>query len=425
MTKKLTLTLLALLTGLGAPRAQQLDLDRTLRVDYIFSGDATRQEVSVCELTSLAGWAGRRHNLDRLPLKGNGQLTLADARTGKVLYRHSFSTLFQEWLNSEEATRTRKAFENVFLLPMPTDSARLTVTLQGNHGRLLTEYTHTIRPGDILLRPLDGRPTPPHRYILRSGAPEACIDVAMVAEGYTEDEMDDFYAKAREAAEALFAHEPFRHLKDRFNVVAVAAPSPQSGVSIPGQGVWRQTALGAQFDTFYSDRYLTTLNLRHLNDVLTGIPYEHIIILANTDNYGGGGIYNSYTLSMTRHRHFRPVVVHEFGHSFAGLADEYYYDDQYTAFYYPDTEPWEQNLTTLKDFPSKWADMLPQGTPVPTPPDAAHTERIGVYEGGGYQSKGVYRAFQECRMKINDWPEFCPVCRRAIERLVDFYAPRP
>lgn len=404
--------------------AQSLDLERTLRVDYIFSGDATQQEVSLCELTSSSGWYGRRQNLDRLPLKGNGQLTMTDARTGKVLYRHSFSTLFQEWLNSEEATHTRKAFENVFLLPMPKDSARIRVDLQGNHDKTIVSYTHTVRPADILIRSLDGMQVAPYRYIVHSGDAREKIDVAMVAEGYTAEEMDEFYAKAQEASDALFAHEPFKHLKDRFNIVAAALPSRDSGVSIPGQGVWKQTALGSQFNTFYSDRYLTTLNLRRLNDALAGIPYEHIIILANTDNYGGGGIYNSYTLSMTKHHFFRPVVVHEFGHSFAGLADEYFYDDQFTEFYYPDTEPWEQNLTTLKDFQSKWADMLPAGTPIPTQPDAAHTERIGVYEGGGYQSHGVFRAFQECRMKINEWPEFCPVCRRAIERLVDFYVPQ-
>ncbi|MBR1593662.1 MAG: peptidase M64 [Alloprevotella sp.] len=421
--KKLTLTLLAIAAANIGVCAQSLDFGRTLRVDYIFSGDVARQEISVSELTSFKGWAGRRQNLDRLPLKGNGQITMADARTGNTLYCHSFSTLFQEWLNSEEATHTRKAFENVFLLPMPTDSARITVRLLGNHERLLAEYTHTVRPADILLRPLDGLATAPHRYILQSGSAEECIDVAMVAEGYTADEADDFYAKAQEASDALFAHEPFKHLKNRFNIVAVALPSQDSGVSIPGQGVWKQTALGSQFNTFYSDRYLTTLNLRRLNDALAGIPYEHIIILANTDNYGGGGIYNSYTLSMTKHHFFRPVVVHEFGHSFAGLADEYFYDDQYTQFYYADTEPWEQNLTTLKDFQSKWADMLPEGTPVPTPATKSREGAIGVYEGGGYQSKGVYRPFQECRMKINEWPEFCAVCQRAIECLVDFYAP--
>ena len=137
-------------------------------------------------------------------------------------------------------------------------------------------------------------------------------------------------------------------------------------MSIPSEGDWKDTALGASFSTFYSDRYLTTLHLNKLHDVLSALPYEHIIILANTDNYGGGGIYNSYTLTTAHHPLFRPVVVHEFGHSFAGLADEYYYDDQYVDQYYPQVEPWEQNITTLRDFSSKWPDMLPPGAAVPS-----------------------------------------------------------
>lgn len=401
--------------------AQDVDFGRTLRLDYIFSGDAKKQEISLSELTSFAGWAGRRHHLDSVPMRGNGQLVMTDAATGKVLYKHSFSTLFQEWLSSEEATRAHKAFENVFLVPMPKDSARVKVTLWGIHDKVLAEYEQTVNPRDILIRSLDGKKPAPHQYILRSGSSDTCIDIAIVAEGYTAAEAGDFYAKAHEATDALLAHEPFGRLKSKFNIVAVALPSEDSGVSIPKKNIWKQTALGSQFDTFYSDRYLTTLNLRRLNDALVGIPYEHIIILANTDNYGGGGIYNSYTLTTAKHASFRPVVVHEFGHSFVGLADEYFYDDQYEDFYYPDTEPWEANLTTLKDFASKWQDMLPKGTAIPTKPDAKHMDRIGVYEGGGYQSKGVYRAYQECRMKINEWPEFCKVCQRAIERLVDFY----
>ena len=117
-------------------------------------------------------------------------------------------------------------------------------------------------------------------------------------------------------------------------------------------------------------------------------------------------------------------MVHEFGHSFGGLADEYFYDDQYTPMYPADTEPWEPNLTTLKDFDSKWKDMLPPGTPVPTPPATDPAEactRVGVYEGGGYSSKGVYRPATECRMKVNEAPAFCPVCQRALERLIRFY----
>ncbi len=404
--------------------------DKTLRVDYIFSGTDKTQEISIDEMSSFDGWAGRRVNLDKVPVAGNGQICMKNASTGEILYRQSFSTLFQEWQTTEEATRVRKSFENVFLLPMPSVKAILTVELYGFKGGVSASMTHEVDPSDILIRKIDPQPAP-HRYVLKSGTAEDCIDVAIVAEGYTAEEAELFYKDAEAAVEAILSHAPFDAYKDRFNFVAIALPSEDSGVSVPGEGVWKKTALGSHFDTFYMDRYLTTLRLRQMHDRLCGIPYEHIVILANTDTYGGGGIYNSYTLTTAHHPSFRPVVVHEFGHSFGALADEYYYDDQFVEYYYPDCEPWEQNITTLFDFESKWDDMLPKRVSIPTSPVEGNIWQsfhegtdpasvIGVYEGAGYQSKGVYRPFPDCRMKTNAAEGFCPVCQRAIARIIEF-----
>lgn len=415
------------LTSAAGAVAQDFDhwfINRTLRVDYSFVGTDKEADLSLIELVSSPGWWGRRHYLDSLALRGNGQITMQDAASGDTIYRMSFSSLFQEWQTTEEATRVRRSFENVYLLPFPKRPADVSVELLDNRGAVVASLHHRVDPSDILIRRTDSLPAAPHRYIARGGAPDDCIDVAIVAEGYTETEMEAFYADARAATEAIFAHEPFKSLKGRFNVVAVATPSAESGVSRPKQGSWRRTAFGSHFDTFYSDRYLTTLRLRTLHDALAGIPYEHIIILANTDQYGGGGIYNSYVLSSTRHAQFLPVVVHEFGHSFAALADEYAYDDEYSPMYPDGIEPWEQNITTLTRFDAKWADLVPAGTPVPTPPvksDDGRYSKVGLYEGAGYRSRGVYRPCTDCRMRTNTAPEFCPVCRRAIERLVRYY----
>lgn len=405
--------------------------EKTLRVDYIFSGTAKSVDISLDEMSCFDGWAGRRTNLDSVALKGNGQICMKDVHTGRILYRQSFSSLFQEWQTTEEATRVRKAFENVFLLPFPSAKALVSIELYDFWGSVYASLTHEVDPSDILIRQLDPAASP-HRYLLKNGTPQECIDVAVVAEGYTEAEAEEFYKAARIAMEAILEHEPFGNYKDRFNFVAVALPSEDSGVSVPGEGEWKNTALGSHFDTFYMDRYLTTLRIRQMHDRLCGIPYEHIVILANTDTYGGGGIYNSYTLTTAGHRAFRPVVVHEFGHSFAGLADEYYYDDQFVEYYYPDSEPWEQNITTLYDFRSKWEDMLPAGVQVPTQPldfnvwekckaGGDMNDYVGVYEGAGYQSKGVFRPFMDCRMHTNKAEAFCPVCQRAISRMIEFY----
>ena len=380
---------------------------QTLRVDYMFSGTDKSVEISLDEMSRFDGWAGRRTNLDKVPIRGNGQICMTDAQTGDTLYRMSFSSLFQEWQTTEEATKVRKSFENVFLLPMPETKAMVKIELYDFWDNVVASLSHQVDPSDILIRHLT--PTAPeHRYLLKSGCPEEKIDVVIAAEGYTEEEMAAFYADAQVAMDAILAHEPFGKYKDSFNFVAVALPSKDSGVSVPGDGEWKDTALKAHFNTFYMDRYLTTLRLKNMHDKLCGVPYEHIIILANTDTYGGGGIYNSYTLTTAHHPAFKPVVVHEFGHSFAGLADEYYYDDQYVEYYYPGIEPWEQNITTLADFDSKWKDMLERG-------------EAELLEGAGYQSKGVYRPAKDCRMHTNRPDCFCPVCQRAISRIIEFY----
>lgn len=421
MHKLLSTLIFSSLFAVQASSQAVTETPRTLRVDYQFAGNTKAQHISVSRLSSFKGWAGRTAHLDSVLLAGNGDITLRDKRTGRTLYKQSFSTLFQEWLSTEEATLTSRSFENTFLLPMPTDSAEVTVRLYNNKHRLMTELTHPVVPSDILIRNLDTHAVAPHRYLHQSGSPEQKIDVAIVAEGYTAAQADDFYGDAQVAVESILSHEPFKTYADRFNFVAVALPSADTDVSIPKEGLWRNTALGSHFSTFYSDRYLTTLNQFDLHDQLSGIPYEHIIILANTYTYGGGGILNAYTLTTTHHEAYRPVVVHEFGHSFAGLADEYYYDDQYENYYSSDVEPWEQNITTLHNFDSKWKDLLPRKTEFPTRPDTKNLDRIGVYEGGGYMSHGVYRGYQDCRMKTNTCSAFCKVCQRAIERLIRFY----
>ncbi len=400
----------------------EIFLDKTLRLDYTFSGNNREQQIYLDEMEVSDGWYGRRVNLDSLLLQGNGQITVTDTLGKKVLYKHSFSTLFQEWQSTEEATKVRKSFENTFLVPMPKGKVDVTIMLTDTHNQVKSTLTHRVDPEDILIRPIGSSDSRPWKYLVKNGDSREKIDVTFVAEGYLASEMDVFEKDCRDAIDAILSHEPFKSLKDRFNFVAVMSPSDESGVSIPNKGIWKATALSSSYDTFYSQRYLTTLHLKRLHDVLAGVPYEHILILANTENYGGGGIYNSYLMSSAHNEKTRPVVVHEFGHSFAGLGDEYYYDDQYETQYPVDTEPWEPNLTTLVDFDRKWKDMLPRKTKIPTKPSGKnlYTE-IGVYEGGGYQSKGVYRPSQECRMKINEAPVFCPVCERAIRRIINYY----
>ena len=441
--KRMLLTLAVLLSALSVSAQDvvfdQVFTDSTLRVDYVLCGDASHQAIYWLQSFKTGPWAGRKAQLAQPLLRGNGQIRVLDPASGACLYANSFSTLFQEWTVTEEATQVQKAFESSFQVPFPKQPVDIELSLTDTHGQVSGYLKHRIDPKDILIRPLtdNGLET---RTVLPGGALEQTVDIVVVSEGYTEAQKDKFFKDAGRAADALFSHEPFASQKERFSMKAVFAPSDDSGVSIPRKGEWRSTATSSHFDTFYMDRYLTTSSIWDVYNIIGTVPFEHIIVLANTDIYGGGGIYNSLTIMNSDHPTFVPVLVHEFGHAFGGLGDEYFYDDQYETQYPADTEPWEPNLTTLVDFQSKWADMLPAGTPVPTPVDEVEKQdvrriwrtliqeqkdllnlKLGVYEGGGYQSKGVYRPVQECRMKINECERFCPVCSRAILEMIAFY----
>lgn len=395
--------------------------DATLRIDYTFMGNASEQYVALRDMSSTENWWGRRVNLDNVPLKGNGDLTLYDATTGEVLYKTSFSSLFQEWITTPEAATISKSFEFTLLVPMPKESVVAKMVLRDNTGKE-SILEHTIAPSDVLIRDRSSQRALPHTYLHKGGDSKECIDVVILAEGYRIDEIDTFLDDAMIATSEILSYEPFKSNKDKFNFIAVASASADTNVSVPQDEAWRDTAVGSNFMTFYMDRYLTSGEVYAMYDLATNIPCEHFIILANTDTYGGGGIYNSYTLTTAHHTAFRPVVVHEFGHSFGGLGDEYFYEgnldnDEMHSLQH---EPWEPNITTLVDFDSKWADMVEPGIEIPTAvtPERTKNYTVGVYEGGGYRSKGIYRPTDVCRMRNNVAERFCPVCERAIERVI-------
>lgn len=472
VTKLFTfMTLFALTAGAKAQSFDQYFEDATLRLDYIFAGNDHEQHIYLEELKKQDRWAGRKSRLAEKFLNGNGQITVRDHASQQVIYVWTFSTLFQEWQQYDEAKKVNKAFETSYNIPFPKAPVDVTITLTNNHNVITSQLTHTVDPKDILIRKTGSNGIPFHyvwkgtnaaaqstaaqqqdsyakrNYTATPYDPMADVDItsnvdlAIVAEGYTEAQMGKFYMDCQRAVDALFAWEPFKSLKDKFNVVAVAAPSQDAGPTIPHSGVWHNTPAGSHYDTFYTERYLMSQDMHKIYDLLSGVPFEHIMVLVNSDTYGGGGIYNQVTLSTSDHPTFRQVFVHEFGHSYAGLADEYAYDDMETEWYPADTEPWEPNITTLKDFQSKWADLMPKKQPIPTPlnpkvPDFKSikkddakameelnkcTQVVGVFEGAGYQTKGCYRPAQECRMKINEVQDFCPVCARAIRRITEFY----
>ena len=206
-------------------------MDGTLRIDYTFSGDVNNQEISLDKLNSIPRWYGKRYRLDEVPVEGNGQIWVADHHTHQIIYRNSFSTLFQEWLSYEEAQTVRRSFENVFLVPMPKDTVDITVALMNNRREIMTKFTHTVVPTDILIRKTGNHMVSPYETLQQAADTNRCIHIAFVAEGYQEEEMPVFLKDAQVAIDALFAHEPFKSMRDRFNIIAVKSPSKESGTS--------------------------------------------------------------------------------------------------------------------------------------------------------------------------------------------------
>ncbi len=244
------------------------------------------------------------------------------------------------------------------------------------------------------------------------------VDLVFLPEGYIVSEMEKFESDARRFMELLFATPPYDTRRSDFNIWAVDIPSEESGADVSGKGYFKNTAFNSGFYTFGLERYLTTSDMKSVRDAVWNVPCDAIFILVNTETYGGSGMYNFYAMGAADNKLTQKVFVHELGHSIAGLADEYFSSEvAYNDFYNLSHEPWEPNITTLVDFDSKWRDLLPQGTAVPTPAEG-NDDKVGVYEGGGYMSKGVYRPMVHCMMR--DYHPFCPVCRRVILKMIDY-----
>ncbi len=419
MTTTRLAILIAALIGLSSPSAAAADFthwfaDSTLKLDLSLSGtvspDAPQGRIALAGMTRFRGWHGRRAHLTDPLLRGAAEIVVTDRATGDTTYCHTFATLFQEWLVTDDPVGER-SMEAAALIPWPRREADIHVSLRDNRHRIIGASTFTFDPSDILIADGEALLPPPATYLFRGERDDSAkIRVAILAEGYTPERMDTFRSRAGEAVDAILSHEPFTSLADRFDFIAIETPSRQSGVSLPAHGQWLDTAFGSHFSTFYSDRYLTSPRVWDIFSVLGAEGCSHAIVLADTPVYGGGGIYNFYTLTAADNEKFDVVTPHEFGHSFAGLADEYFYDipDMLDTSYPLDIEPWEPNITARLTTPAKWQDLIDQG-------------RAALVEGAGYRARGLWRGADDCRMRTNHAPDFCPVCRRAIERMIRFY----
>jgi len=395
--------------------------DRTMRFDFILAGNSESTKVFPVAVVTEPFWGGSLQNLTDPFNYGNFRYEVFDAVTGTLLYSKGFCTLYQEWQTTAEAKRIEKSFHEVATFPFPKNKVRFVLSIRGRDGLFTKLYETDIDPASYFIineKPDEALAT----RIYGSGDPHTSLDIAFLSEGYTKGEMGKFRADVKRMADILFLEAPFDKYRERINIWAVEAPSQESGTDVPGEGIYVNTALNSSYYTFDVDRYLTTQDIRSVNDYAAAAPHDQIVVLINSPRYGGGGVYNYYSAVTSDHKFTPQVFTHEFGHGFAGLADEYYSSEvAYEEFYPLAVEPWEPNITTMVSFESKWKDLIAKSVPVPTPNTKKYTGVTGLFEGGGYSAKGIFRPSFDCRMKSNEAESFCEVCQRAIEEMILFY----
>jgi hypothetical protein len=345
-----------------------------------------------------------------------------DGLTNELLYSRGFSSLFREYQATPEGQSGCKAFDETLVMPYPKQAVN--IVFYSRQQDLSWEKLF-ILPVDPGKRKIHKNKQKKYRKskIHYAGKPNSKLDIVIIAEGYTAEEMDKFREDCERFKGYILEADPYNQNMDKINIWAVESVSEESGTDIPGEDIWKNTAAGTNFYTFGSERYLTTEDMKSVRDIAANAPYDQIYILVNHEKYGGGGIYNYYSLGTSDNTAAAFLFQHEFGHAFAGLGDEYYSSEVAVEDFYPThVEPWEPNITTRVDFSSKWENMISSSTPVPTPPTEEYENTVGLFEGGGYVARGVYRPYIDCTMKSVRYDAFCPVCKRAIQRMIDFYS---
>ncbi len=419
--KKLVIILLVLSCNSLFANFDSLFYNQTLRIDYSHTGTKTSEAWYVEEVKTEPFWAGTHTQLIDTFMYGKYFFKVFDVQTDSLIYSRGYGSLFGEWQTTDEAKVIPRSFTESVVMPLPKDSAKIIFYSRNKKGIFKERLNYIYNPDNYFISP-ERRLQFPSFDVLISGPPNEKVDIVILPEGYTNDEMGKFIGDCQKFKEILFSFSPYKEYMDKFNIRGVLAPSPQSGPDIPADTIWRETLLNTSFYTFDSERYCMTKDFKSVRDMAANAPYDQIYILVNSNKYGGGAIYNYYSLSVSGNLKAAKIFVHELGHGFAGLADEYYNSDvAYSEFYPTDVEPWEPNITTLVDFDKKWKNLLDPNIPIPTPDTGIYRTTLGVFEGGGYAAKGVYRPKHDCLMNSFNGDDFCETCRQAIEKMIHFY----
>jgi hypothetical protein len=464
---RFTPRLLAATLMLAATTAQA-QTPATVRLDYTHSGNALSEQYAIERvLIEPLPWPGDPKQPFDNTNRGQNRVEVADAKTGDLLYSRDFSTVFGEWKTTDEANKISRGFHESVRFPKPDRPVRVRILKRDERNQFSVAWSVEVDTDaqDVIKKQgtAPARPIP----IRVSGPSPQKVDLLILGDGYTQADMQKFEADARRLSNHLFEVSPFRERANDFNVWAMAVPTLEAGISRPSTGVHHASPLGTRYDIFGSERYVLTLDNRALRDIAQYAPYEFIEILVNNETYGGGGIFGQFSTAAAGNAWANYLFVHEFAHHFAGLADEYYTSPVAYQSSGARMEPWEPNVTALRD-PArlKWNKHVKAGTPLPTPwpkteyeaysreyqkrraalraenrpesemdalfrEDLKHTNAlfanakyrhaIGAFEGANYEASGYYRPAMQCIM-FDRSEQFCPVCQDGISDIIDLYA---
>jgi len=449
--------------ALCAIAALAADPPRTLRLDYYHTGGADSETFSLDQLIEEGPWPGRLDRAVDDTNLGKYYFEVIDRATNRILYSRGFASIYGEWELTPEAKTEKRTFSESLRFPMPERPVQVVLKKRDHWNAFREIWSVIVDPAG---RDIDRSRMPAAKVwaVEQNGPPADKVDLLLLGDGYTAAEMDKWHKDARRLAETLFSQSPFKEHRKDFNVWAIDTPAEESGVSRPSDGVWRRSPLGARYDAFGSERYVLDFDNKRLRDIASAAPYEFMEIVVNGRKYGGGGIFNLYATCASDNAYTPYIFVHEFGHHFAGLADEYYTSDVAYETGGERFEPWEPNVTADPKA-RKWADLLTPGVALPTPwPKEAfekrqaeygarrrairaegrpetemealfdaeekastaqlkpYMDKVGAFEGANYEAKGYYRPQADCIMFTRDQVGFCAVCRRAIERVIALYA---
>ncbi len=441
--------------------------NKTMRVDYFHSGTAAEEHFAIDRILNDGPWSGSKTQLiDNLNF-GLYFFVILDLTSGKILYNRGFASIFGEWQTIPEAKEGWGTFHESMRFPWPLKPVKLIVKKRDSENNFVKIWETEIDPASRIVNPAENLIKFNVFNCVENGPASEKVDIVILGDGYTDAEMEKFHQDVTRMTNELFAVEPFKSRKNDFNVRAIDTPSEVSGVNKPHPGVFKRTSLSVSYGAFDSERYALAYDNRTIRDVAAIVPYEFMFILINEETYGGGGIYQLYSTVAVNNKFSDYIFVHEFGHHFAALADEYYTSDVSYESAPITVEPWEANITALLDKENlKWKSLVEMNTPIPTPWDKEkhdnysfeiqkerkalraknapesemealfgrerkdltalldnmkYSGKVGAFEGGGYMQFGLYRPYADCIMFTRNRQQFCPVCRDAISKVIDMY----